>query len=161
MKLQTLSLLLAGFALQAQANTMSRFPYKLVCDFESVEQSPHGELEKQILYTRLMKVDPLSLTKEWVEVLGSNDRVWKQEVALAPWSGGNYGASVNKDEYHYDVWSCDTEDRWYAFKTSDLELSLDSEETRIPVWGKVTVDVREPVGTFNLKCTAFYTKLRK
>lgn len=134
-----------------------RLPKKLVCVYQGDEPG-----EPVTLYTRLEKITRLAqLPPEgkslevWGDGSPDSSKPKPDEVAY-DWRGDYYAASINRDEYRYSVWTCDTEDRDYVFETKRIvELGRKAPaERKVP--GKVTISVREDEETHALDCTAYY-----
>ncbi len=66
------------------------------------------------------------------------------------------GSSVKDGKWHYDAWSCDTQDYWFTFPMSGLVRASRDEASR-PVKGHVRVETRGQVDfEGDLDCVAYW-----
>lgn len=159
MKLTLLILFVLAVSLQAipsRRREGPRLPYKLECTRE-------GSKTKEVLYTRLENVsvdDLVSYDESHALVLfdynGDEKRpIHSDEVAIG-WAGDNFKVSVDSLNWHYDLWTCDTEDRSYTVAVRDLVRSVSATFGRRPIAAELILSVREDSETFKLSCVAFY-----
>ncbi|MBI3295927.1 MAG: hypothetical protein HYZ71_14470 [Deltaproteobacteria bacterium] len=118
---------------------------KLICRYD--KEPNRGP---DVLYTRL---DALKgeITKEGVSLFELNaenqKEVRKDEVAF-DWLGSYFRVTIGEETFNYDVWTCDSEDRFYSFPTQQL---LDGQKT---IQGSVEISIRSDSETHSLTCTA-------
>ena len=154
------SLALSSSALAISMDDGVKFPTKLSCKY--VNSADHDEAD--LLYTRITgitQLDQLPDADNALTVWGGNfgDGVGGEplpgEIA-EDWSGEYYGATLDRDFYNYNLWTCDTEDRTYTFATNDLVLPAWSGHKTKKVAGKVDISVRGEGDVFDLDCIATY-----
>ncbi len=135
------------------ASTEIDLPVKLTCQFAA-----DGRGVTNVLHTRLGAIhfrSQLSGTPRDVWSSTSNrDEPQPDEVAYG-WRGEYYGAYVSETEYRYNVWTCDSEDRSYSFRTEDLIVPGGSTGTR-EVAGRLNISIRGEGENYDLLCRAEY-----
>jgi hypothetical protein len=132
-----------------------KLPQKLTCAFTN-----DGAKETDAIYTRLANVkDRSQLTTKGLQVWGegsSNHESPKKDEIADGWRGDYYSADISKTEFRYNLWTCDSEDRAYTFKTNNLVLPASSSLKTKSVEGKVNISVRDDGADYVLRCTAHY-----
>lgn len=132
-----------------------RLPFKIECVNES-------SIDR--LYTRLewiqerKQLPPEGKTLEvWSSESKKNNLPKEDEIAIG-WKGAYYSANLGNEEYDYNLWTCDTEDRFYSFQTGDLILPGHSTIETKELSGKLKITVRDLEEDFDLNCTAHYKR---
>jgi hypothetical protein len=132
-----------------------RLPKKLVCDWTEGTKT-----ERNVLYTRLAPVKSRSqLGAKALVVWGvgsSNQEQPRRDEIADGWRGFYYSAAIDQSAYRYDLWTCDSEDRFYSFETEDLLLPAEHKGTSKPVTGKLRIEIRDLSSDHDLRCNAFY-----
>ncbi len=128
-----------------------RLPKKMVC----------GK-NKDVIYTRIEGLTDRSEIPSADHALvvfgeGSTPQTKPKRDELAwQWRGDYYSATIDQDHFSYNLWTCDTEDRFYTFSTEDLVESADVKVKSKPVTGKLVISVREDEEQSSIECLAKY-----
>ncbi len=134
-----------------------RLPSKLTCT--SLSDRGKASREIDVLYTRINHFT----RSEQLPGPGGAVRVWGDEKPKADeiasgWIGDGYEATLDSVSYNYILATCDSEDRVYSFRTSDLILAAGSSEAPAvkQVSGTLNVSIRNYSASFALACDAYY-----
>ena len=134
-----LGLMVAGFSMAAPAN-VPNLPAKLSCRYDK-----HPEMGPDILYTRLDKLKTGTVLFDLNEA--TEAEVNKDEVAF-DWLGSYFTVSVDQVNWHYNVWTCDSEDRFYTIRLKEIS------DGRKAIKGTVDISIRDEGEIYAITCKA-------